>query len=244
MVVSGQFMGTLVHTSGQPLVERKDPDGNVWVKGDAGDEFFVTFGQISSGTCIVQAVVNVDGADIGYTLTWKGGPYMSNPLGPLVAGQGSGSTMKTTAFKFMRHSPCDEGGSSDTLQPKAGTVRFTFFRVTECSEKKPYHLTPTKGWSSEATAANSTHKKETTTLCAGVGTTAGDAPIVSTVQYTRHEALATITVCYTTDFGIAVRGLYTPEEVNMPTAPPPKRVKKEAHTGTGTCAADAISLDD
>jgi hypothetical protein len=125
--------------------------------------------------------------------------------------------------------------------PAAGGITVTFYRATASAHQAEIKTeTITSEWrGSDETVAVASHKKEQSSLRAGIGTTLGRLPTASDVAYDRHEVLATLNVRYTTDFGIAVRGLYTPEEVNMPSSPVRKRVKREPR---GTNEDDAIVL--
>ena len=64
MVVSGAFVASVVDAKDNTVLkERMDTGGTVWVKGDPGDEFFVTIGQLYDLGHTVTAYIKVDGKD-------------------------------------------------------------------------------------------------------------------------------------------------------------------------------------
>lgn len=241
MVVSGAFVASVVDAKDNTaLKERTDAGGTVWVKGDPGDEFFVTIGQLFDLGHTVTAHIEVDGKDLGYSMVWHRAPFVSDPLGPAKSGQSwRDGDMVSHAFQFMRHvashsSTHDEEGRR---APAAGCVTVTFYRATVSADQTETETESTSEWTGSTEAVVASHKKEQASLRAGVGSAPGRVPRATAMFYDCHETLSTITIRYTTDFGIAVRGLYTHEEVNMPPSPPNKKVKREAG---GTSKDDAI----
>lgn len=242
-------MGFYVHlvdaTTGMPLQERTDANGAVWVKGEPGDEFFVLVEQDARGgpACDVSASIKVDGASLGYRPVWKREnlPFTSNLLGPAKTGQlSTDSDMVTHAFKFLRHETTQNGDDDDDRgEPTTGSVVVTFRRAVFSDEMRK-NVTTVSEWVGSDEAVVASNKKEQVALRAGVGSVPSRICVRPTVVRA-HEVLETVTVRYTTDFGIAVRGLYTPDEVNMPSSSSParKRVKKAAG---GMSEDDAIVL--
>ena len=239
MVVSGPFVASVVDANDKTaLTERTDSGGTVWVKGEPGDEFFVTIRQLYDIGHAATAHINVDGKDLGYSLVWKRGPFVSSPLGPPKSGQSwDDSDMVTHAFKFMRHVAPQPSADDERRVPAAGSVTVTFYRAVVSADQTAPRQDTTSEWTGSTDTAVASHKKEQASLRAGVGSVPGRLPRAADTFYDHKEVLATITIRYTTDFGIAVRGLYTPDEVNMPSSPAKKKMKKEAG---GTSADDAI----
>lgn len=250
MVRTGCFELLLIDAvTKQPLLEKVDGEGKVWVKGDPGDEFFVqVISSMPRGTD-VDASVKVDGNDLGYGWVTHG-PDRSDMLGPAKGGDLENNVVH--AFKFVRHEnktveEDDDDGPGPL--PAAGTVQVNWHLTYKTAKTYDTPSSSCASWQAVASDAHASshNKKEMATLKAGVGSAPSQIAGLSNAVYEKGQHIATATIHYTTDFGMAVRGLYTEDEVRPPPAlllPAPKKAKTEKKEAAGTSQQTAISVDD
>lgn len=202
----------------EPLAERVDATGTAWVKGEPGAEFFVKVGrgleQMTADP--ISAQILVDGKDLGYRalLRMLGS---SRPLGPhKVRAEGPEPTqMAIHAFRFQRHEVAPRAPEEPAADapPATGRVEAIFWRTQLRGRVDPWGALQAPEWTEAPRGPRAAaHKKDTAGLHAAAGTT------LSTLQTSSNtgvflEEVGRLTLCYTTDFGMAVRGLYRPEEV-------------------------------
>lgn len=237
MVADGGFRLSIVDaTTKQPLRERVDKGDIGWVQGEEGHEFFVTVGVDKRPASrppnppakYVHACIYVDGKDLGYHMRFQS-CYTSTspPLGPAKAGQAWNEEGVVHAFKFER-------GTSGGGNWHVGSVTVVFRRATlQSSAAVP--KTTIQTWTGQ-TASAALHHKEQSSLHAGVGTTPGKMPNVASRPLECHEVLGVLTLRYTSDMGLAVRGMEAD-------TPPCKKVKTEDKKPGGTSKQDAIVLE-
>lgn len=223
------------------LREHVDDDGMTWVKGDAGEEFFV---QISCETFqTIKCEVSVDGKGIGYTwLTHK--PDISIPLGPIKANQdtepSSTNGMVTHAFRFVELDvPSDQTGGAagddddENIRPGYGTIVAKWFTTRHVSSELLFVAKTWEGTEAPA-STRSDNKKDASVMRSTVGCMPGSLPPVVPGVYEKHEEIGRLEIRYTSDFGMAVRGLYkTLQPVQW--AQPKKRTRDYANL---TCKED------
>jgi hypothetical protein len=246
MVQNQGFTLMLLDEFKNPMRERVDKDGVTWCVGEPNKEFWIQMGQMHSWHASLL-YLEVDGADIGYSMSfkkhWIG---TTNPLGAIKSGQDWNSTdpLTTHAFKFMRHDVVKDDNDEDDIRgntPAGSITMYVHKCVPGVKTELPQDGTTSAWTPSSSTGANVTHKKEQAALRAGVGSTPGSLNAVSNDAIDDLGEVCRITIRYTTDFGMAVRGLYTEEEVSAPPPPPPpKRVKREPR---GDSEEDAICLE-
>ena len=193
MPARGSFSLSLVDADSlDPLREYGECLSSVsWVKGEGGDEFFVVLRceQYNSTKCFVE----VDGKDLGYT--WiSHSPGTSEPLGPIKGGQTAraGSTdLVTHAFRFVRESRSEEHKPSSF-----GTVKATWFA---CEREGDDDAVTLDGWDEDDTFDSS--------LRASTGAMPGSLPKVCTGSWVTRDEMCSLSINYTTEIGLAVRGL-------------------------------------
>ena len=219
----------------EPLRERVDSAGRTWVEGEEGRQFFVQVGGENPQTTI--ATIEVDGTSIGYE--WRSsGPRTSEPLGS-IKGNNFDEERVVRAFRFALHKKQQSGDEAQDSHPlnntPVGTVTASWYTIQkEKNEASPapwsVHNPKYTAWSTagDDVRAATHHKKEASTLRAEVGSTPHTlACKTSNVSYLKKDHLQTLTIHYTTSFGLAVRHLLTDEE----TRAPPVSVKRAATEG-------------
>lgn len=247
MPTQGPFSAALVDATHRTILqERVDANGKAWVMGEPGDEFFVAVAQREHVPCAVKTYVAVDGVDIGYGILFPSTAPCELPLmGPMKSGQTwSEGALVTHAFKFLRHDVRDalrEQDEGERRVPPAGRVTVRLVRTIKTD--RPVVGLALNTWSGDSSVGPCPrYKKDQSELRAAVGRTVRTIGCAAPLHYEDQEELARLTIRYTTDFGMAVRGLYTREEANGAQQPPPKRVRRERRAPTGASTKDAIVL--
>jgi hypothetical protein len=216
MPSSGPFSLSVVDAiSLEPMREYADAM-KTWVESKPGDEFFVVVRchQRRSTKCFIE----VDGRDIGYSWVTHA-PDTSPPLGPVKSGQESGPgavDLVTHAFRFVAPASDDK--------PAFGKIEATW-----CACHRESDASPTiRGWPGDGGS----------TPQATSGSIPGNLPSVMGGHWEATEELASVSIHYTTELGLAVRGLVarnsddagrqSDSDDDVVEVPPPKRVKREA----------------
>lgn len=223
MVVAAHGLGvTLTHAStGDERREYTDGMGSSWVKGEDGDEFFVVL--TNEGSRTVMCKVEVDGVYLGYDVVLPHNTT-SPPVGVLKRGQSfSESRIISHALKFVerKRNETTEGDEEDRRFSPVGSVAVEWYTCKRdyCATEKSSDYTTTSWTGGSDRLPRTMHKKEQSQLCSEEGST------VSTLSTSQDDRLAlhcgalitTTTVQYTSDFGLAVRGLLSEEETGMTT---------------------------
>jgi hypothetical protein len=199
----------------RPLKEYVDSEDRIWVKGDHGSEFFVIVETKNMDSPHIKCSIKVDGNDIGYAWIVHS-PDVSPPLGPLKHGQRceAGEKLTSHAFKFIEEDAVI--GNEDTVPlPPAGCVTAKWSAAVESGVPPPVKV-DFNTWSESVIGAKGTsHKKDASIVRAGQGHTPSELPMYQSKQYSSTHDLTTATVYYTSDFGLAVRGLLKNEETGM-----------------------------
>ena len=221
----GSFSLSLVDADSlDELREYGDVSSVSWVKANSGDEFFVVVRCELNES--VKCFIKVDGTSIGYSwLTHS--PSTSDPLGPIKGGQASdGNEIVTHAFRFVHQSVADEKLSS------FGTVEATWYSVKDTYTPSTPNL---RSWDGDANAD--------APLRSCIGSMPGSIPSFDGTSWIIDEKLASLSLHYTSEIGLSVRGLLEEEsplkrkeaekeaeEDDVVEIPPPqttKRVKSE-----------------
>ena len=215
MVVSGGFALQLVDAnSGAPYKELLDTSGQSWVAGEQGDEYFLQAKHVISPGCRTMCFLEVDGVRIGKYKKDAGSLGWSRNLGLKKSGQtiARGEEGVCHALKFQRigqaaAQAADDDGADEGRPPAHGMITATFYRSTKLGKK--HHSTTTGGTNlGSSTQSHADNKKEG---AAALKSTAGSAPASykpSSHKSITHEELGRVTIRYTSDFGLAVRGLH------------------------------------
>ena len=215
----------------EQLSEYTASDGSTWVKGEPGDEFFVSV-QTEVSNFSVVCCIEVDGKDIGYTwVTHKAD--ISPPLGPLKGGQSLSTSAKdivTHAFRFVEleanRTESNEADDDRVVPPGNGEVTAIWYTARETgllnSDLKIGEWTGDRLEGDRLTD----NKKDCSVLRSMNGSMPGSVPGVSPRTYEKDEEIGRLSLKYTTDFGMAVRGLYPKQPVQY--ARPKKRTERDA----------------
>ena len=203
---------------------------DVWIKGEQGEEFFLRLK--NDDTCDAVCIIHVDGVDLGYRITMPS-RRESPLLGVPKSGQSwSDSTVMWHALQFVERKRDDDDGSrvdddEDRRLPEVGSVKVDWY---QCEYDRDRTLTTgteavTKPWpgNSSGVSSSTMHKKEQSQLCSKEGSSVAEFTNRPTAPFARRgPLLATTKILYTSDFGLAVRGLLSAEECGMA----PKRHKR------------------
>lgn len=201
-------------STGEERREYVDAMGTTWVKGERGDEFFILLKNQDTRDALCE--IFVDDVNLGYAYTMPR-TSVSAPIGVLKTGQSWSDThLISHALKFVERARATIGEEDveDGRRPSAGSVTVKWYNCT-WDYKPVVSVTATSSWSG-STVASSMHKKEQSQLRSEEGSTAStlfNDP--ESTRARRGELLATAVVQYTSDFGLAVRGLLTAEETGM-----------------------------
>ena len=217
------FGVTLTQAStGDARHEYFDGTGAAWVKGEEDDEFFIVL--TNNDTRPALCKVYVDGVHLGYDNQLPAGAT-TPPLGVLKSGQSfAESNLITHALKFVKRTrdECAAGEDEDDHRlPSAGSVTVKWYNCIWDSDATYDPVHTTRSWQGTASSSSSAtmHKKEQSQLRSEEGSAASSLSNSSTGLRARcGELLDTVTVQYTSDFGLAVRGLLTKEETGMSAA--------------------------
>ena len=210
------FSLTLTHAStGEERREYVDSMGTTWVMGEKDDEFFFVLKNRDSRDALCKMFV--DGVDLGYSFKMPR-TRTSAPIGILKSGQSwSESELISHALKFVETASAPTEVDEDGRLTSVGSVTVQWFScMWDYTTVKAEHTAVTSSWSGASSVSSHMHKKEQSQLLSGKGS------VVSTFDHTSNgptarcgELLATTTVKYTSDFGLAVRGLLSAEETGM-----------------------------
>lgn len=228
MPTTDSFGLTLVDAvTREPLKEYHDGStGTTWVKGEPGDEFFVVVKcEVRDD---VKCKIAIDGKDLGYN--WVShAPDTSPFLGPLKSGQtissGDDDHLTTHALRFVRHEVSRDAESTET-HSISGSVTASWYTAecdarSECSWKMD-------DWTPEETRVTSGHAKDSSVLRTVAGSMPGSLNTSVHTHFWRGvDRLRTLEIKYTTDFGLAVRGLLSDEETRPVKDETPKRRKTD-----------------
>lgn len=207
-------------STGHERREYVDTSGTTWVKGEKGDEFFIILE--NKGPRDAFCKVLVDGVNIGFGYNMPRG-RRSTPIGVLKSGQSwSDTNLIMHALRFVeksRDTIQDEDDYNDNRTPSAGSVTVEWYACEwDYSTVEEGMTTTTHSWSGKAAKASSSsmHKKEQSQLRSEEGSAASSISNNSKgPRAKRGELLASTPVQYTSDFGLAVRGLLAEEECGM-----------------------------
>lgn len=215
------FSLTLTDAStGAERREYVDAMGTTWVTGEKDDEFFI---MLKNGdTRDAMCKIFVDDVDLGYLYKMPR-TRTSAPLGVLKPGQSwADSNLIAHALKFVEKTRAPAGGEDeDGRLPSTGSVTVQWYHCewdNNCVKSETTRSTSAWSNASSASSASIMHKKEQSQLRSEEGSTAStliNYPNGPTARC--GELLATTTVQYTSDFGLAVRGLLSADETGMTT---------------------------
>lgn len=211
------FSLTLTDAStGAERREYVDAMGTTWVKGEKDEEFFIMLQNQDSRDAMCK--IFVDGVDLGYLYKMPR-TRTSAPLGVLKSGQSwSDTNLISHALKFVEKTRKPAGGEDeDGCLPSTGSVTVQWYNCEwDYSCVKSETARSTSSWSGLSASSSSMHKKEQSQLRSEEGSMAStliNDPNAPTVRC--GEFVATTTVQYTSDFGLAVRGLLSADETGM-----------------------------
>lgn len=209
------FSLTLTDAStGEGRREYVDAMGTTWVRGERDEEFFIMLRNQDTRDALCRIIV--DDVDLGYSYKMPR-TRTSAPLGVLKSGQSwSDSNLISHALKFVEKTRASSG-EEDVRLPSTGSVTVKWYNcMWEYSSVKSDTAQTTSSWPGSSAASSSMHKKEQSQLRSEEGSTASTLLNDFKGPTARiGELLATTTVQYTSDFGLAVRGLLSADETGM-----------------------------
>lgn len=209
------FSLTLTDAStGEGRREYVDAMGTTWVRGERDEEFFIMLRNQDTRDALCRIIV--DDVDLGYSYKMPR-TRTSAPLGVLKSGQSwSDSNLISHALKFVEKTRASPG-EEDVRLPSTGSVTVKWYNcMWEYSSVKSDTAQTTSSWPGSSAASSSMHKKEQSQLRSEEGSTASTLLNDFKGPTARiGELLATTTVQYTSDFGLAVRGLLSADETGM-----------------------------
>ena len=263
--------------SGTALEEHMDAQGGAWYQGEPGSEYFIELAiDWDQGKTIAE--IKVDGKCIGYTFRGHGGGY-TNKLGVHTSPAPGMSQHVALAFASAAAGaseadddaqPAGGGGSG----PPFGSVSVTWYRATDTGVANVPSLaggakSKISSWTAvdgnvRASGDKGKKKDHIGALKSTMGSTSEAARAVSTAPskaWLRHEALQTLSLRYTSEFGLVVRGILQDaqpakaaadadddESTLGPLRLARKKAREEREAAAARAAAgtkdDAIALDD
>ena len=230
MVRRGDFELRLVDaTTKQPLIEY-EKDGEIWVVGRPGAEFFLE--STSWRDTNSRANITIDGHDIGYAWTYT--PDQATERFLHGARQQDGDQ---TALRFATVPPATEGLSGGT-----GSVVMTWTAATVTDIPLDVHVFGKWAGSALVGATSAGSKKEAVgALTSTLGTTSAIGTTRSTQWHSIGPPLQTITMRYCEEAGLVVRKIITlPASANSK-----KRAGDPIGTGKGKKKATVVvDVDD
>jgi len=187
-----------------------DASGKSWVCGEPGNEFYarVTLQNKTEDPEYYRISVAVDGNTVGYDAVMEA---HKNIRPPAVFGIPKGD-VKINAFKFVRHDLSSSSSSDDTMDARPGQGQVQLF-VYKCDRLGKFEETPSivpDQWTATSAPSNSDNKKDSSVLSAGKGNSSKLLAAMSKYEYSFGSFVETQTLNYTTEFGLAVRGMHTP----------------------------------
>tara|TARA_B110001450_G_scaffold126537_1_gene119151 strand:- start:20246 stop:20944 length:699 start_codon:yes stop_codon:yes gene_type:complete len=198
--------------------EYVDAMGTTWVKGEKDDEFFFVLKNEDSRDALCKILV--DGVDVGYSYKMPR-TQTSDPIGVLKSGQSwSDSKLISHALKFVekKQNVADIKDDEDGRLPSMGSVTVQWYALKIDFDSTVSDQTKmTSSWSGTLDVSTSSmHKKEQSQLRSEEGASASTLSNDPNGPIARFgDLLATTTLCYTSDFGLAVRGLLSADETGM-----------------------------
>lgn len=260
MVAVGAFALQVVDAdTGIPLKELVDQkDGQVWVEGSEGVQYFLQISHTRNPGYDTKCIVDVDGINLSKHHKRATDLHWSKNLGIKKKGQdvAVGAEGISHALKFQRIgqvAAADGAEDEDGRPPACGMIVARWHRTTDLGPARGGMKVRDNKWQGGAShAAAADNKKEG---AAALKSTAGSAPSTFRTASRRtatHEEVGRITIRYTSDFGLAVRGLLKDDEQDaaaagaLPKAKRPKRAEAEGHrpaaaAGSSSSAAGSSS---
>ena len=206
MVKHGDFELVLIDAvTSLPLQEKTDALGRTWVKGDDGQEFFVQVNNSVLRRCGLEVDVYVDGHDVGYSwgsVSASESDFIGIPVPQC-------PFPKVRAFKFERRDAHSD--TPDRHVPGSGTVKAIWYE-TPVEAGAPMASDRVERKWCDSHSETSKHPKEASSLRATVGSCEHSMQMFEEGVWERLRIVDSITIHYTSDFGMAVRGLYTRRE--------------------------------
>ena len=212
------FSLTLTNAStGEERREYVDAMGTTWVEGEKGDEYFIMLKNQDVRDVVCK--IFVDDQDLGYSYAVPS-LGQSQPFGVLKSGQSvSDSNLISHALKFVEkpRTPAVDEDDEDGRLPSSGSVRVEWYQCTWVLKSiKSDTSQTTSSWSGSRASSSTMHKKEQSQLRSEEGSTASTLSTNTAGRVGRAGQLyAVTTVMYTSNFGLAVRGLLSADETGM-----------------------------
>ena len=192
-----------------PYPTYTDASGESWVCGEPGKEFYVRV--TSQGKMEIpeyyRLSVTVDGSRVGYDCVLETHKYGSAMFG-IPKGD-----VSINAFKFVRHDLSSSSENPDDAmdaRPGQGQIQLNVFKVDRLAKFENVPVIVPDEWNASAPSTRGKNKKDSSVLSAGKGTSTQSLVGLSKYDYTDGVQVEVQTLNYTTEFGLAVRGMHTP----------------------------------
>lgn len=201
-------------STGKARREYVAADGTTWVMGERDHQFFIELSNQEQFDALCK--IYVDGVNLGYSYTMPR-TRTSAPLGVLKSGQSwSDPSLISHALKFVEKTRASSEVEEDRRLPSTGSVTVEwYYCLWNNNSVKSETSKVTSTWTGSS-ASSTMHKKEQSQLRSEEGSAAATIVNDSNGPTARcGELLATTTVHYTSDFGLAVRGLLSAAETGM-----------------------------
>lgn len=237
MVCSGPFSLRLIRSGTDAAYEEHvDSKGETWIAGEEGEEYWIELG-VKEATGHTLAEVQVDGSGIGYR--WRGKDEYVSKVG---ASKGSvpGEVAVHSAFAFaeMKTEPDGDGQGNR----ECGTIKVSWYSARN---KNVPVTTHTKGWKEGGDGVKGSGKEKIGGLKSKMGSATRSVGSTAVNRWEMGSLLKTLTIRYTSEFGLVVRGILRPSvekkaepDIVGPIRLARKLAKKRAREGTAEYPID------
>ena len=191
-----------------------DASGNRWVCGEPGKEFFIrvfVFPQAQGKTegPYYRLSVKVDGRHLGYDCI---ADTTDDKFHAAIFGIPKGD-VSINAFKFERHDLSSSSKNADDAmdgRPGQGNIQLTVYKVHRLAKFEDTSSLIPREWDAASAPSTRGNKKDSSVLSAGKGKSTQSQAAKSKYDYSEGVQVEVQTLNYTTEFGLAVRGMHTP----------------------------------
>lgn len=226
--------------------------GQTWVAGEDGAEFFLQIKHTNPGTD-TSCKIAVDGEHLTSWRMRHDNHDWSSKLGAIKRGQslsaGDQGIMHALRFQRVGQSSAsrdDQEDEDESRLPTFGSVEAKWYRTVKTTQLKS--TVNTKGFGGSSAASIGGDKASKKEGAAALRSTAGSVPttfVESKFKSTLHEQLGAASIRFTSEFGLAVRGLLRDEDASAPAdggaLPRAKRSKRDERAAGSSSSAGPSS---
>lgn len=229
-------------TTLQPLVEHLH-NGETWIEGKPGQEYFVRIISHQPGTYTVAYPITIDGSNIGYRFQHGPDINMTATLGAVASSSFHKVITSTTtgeAFRFTRPSLVDD---ADKSIHHTGCISVTWSEAFD--SHIPSQILFLSSWDEQHGSAVLDSKKEGVgALKSARGSSDVNMPL-ATNSWDTGRQLYTATIKYCEEAGLVVRGIIQPTQASTEAASSSSRKRKKRKTEPdmhGSSPAEVVDL--